>query len=132
MMYTGRSSKKECMFSWDVSSCCCRCHYTGKLASNNRVFDSSYERGRPLTFKVSIDHCNATKQSEQTWQQQGGKWPSFDTPLQGQTCLSCAVTKQTSKPCTSGKGKSVDNNTVPWEGSDADLGYIGLILSIIG
>jgi hypothetical protein len=37
-------------------SCCgallCRCHYTGRLASNNVVFDSSYERGRPLTFKV--------------------------------------------------------------------------------
>jgi FKBP-type peptidyl-prolyl cis-trans isomerase len=29
-----------------------RCHYTGRLASNNRVFDSSYERGRPLSFKV--------------------------------------------------------------------------------
>ncbi len=30
----------------------CRCHYRGKLASNNAVFDSSYERGRPLTFKA--------------------------------------------------------------------------------
>eukprot|EP00884_Botryococcus_braunii_P018912 jgi/Botrbrau1/5704/Bobra.0071s0037.1 len=29
-----------------------RCHYTGKLASNGEVFDSSYERRRPLTFKV--------------------------------------------------------------------------------
>jgi FKBP-type peptidyl-prolyl cis-trans isomerase len=29
-----------------------RCHYTGWLASNGRVFDSSYERGRPLMFKV--------------------------------------------------------------------------------
>ncbi|KAK9837432.1 hypothetical protein WJX81_002092 [Elliptochloris bilobata] len=29
-----------------------RCHYRGRLASNNAVFDSSYERGRPLTFKV--------------------------------------------------------------------------------
>jgi len=29
-----------------------RCHYTGRLASNGRVFDSSYERGRPLTFKI--------------------------------------------------------------------------------
>jgi len=28
------------------------CHYTGRLASNGKVFDSSYERGRPLTFKV--------------------------------------------------------------------------------
>jgi len=31
-----------------------RCHYTGRLASNGRVFDSSYERGRPLTFKVGV------------------------------------------------------------------------------
>eukprot|EP00879_Flechtneria_rotunda_P009280 GHRR01009715.1.p1 GENE.GHRR01009715.1~~GHRR01009715.1.p1 ORF type:complete len:196 (+),score=68.69 GHRR01009715.1:749-1336(+) len=31
-----------------------RCHYTGRLASNNRVFDSSYERGRPLTFKIGV------------------------------------------------------------------------------
>lgn len=29
-----------------------RCHYRGRLASTNAVFDSSYERGRPLTFKV--------------------------------------------------------------------------------
>ncbi len=32
----------------------CRCHYKGRLASNNAVFDSSYERGRPLTFKVRL------------------------------------------------------------------------------
>ena len=31
-----------------------RCHYRGRLASNNAVFDSSYERGRPLTFKASL------------------------------------------------------------------------------
>ncbi|EIE23709.1 hypothetical protein COCSUDRAFT_53436 [Coccomyxa subellipsoidea C-169] len=31
-----------------------RCHYRGRLASNNAVFDSSYERGRPLTFKVGV------------------------------------------------------------------------------
>ncbi|CAG9460210.1 unnamed protein product [Pedinophyceae sp. YPF-701] len=31
-----------------------RCHYTGRLASNNRVFDSSYERGRPLPFTVGV------------------------------------------------------------------------------
>ena len=29
-----------------------RCHYTGRLVSNRVVFDSSYERGRPLTFKI--------------------------------------------------------------------------------
>ncbi|KAI8465832.1 MAG: hypothetical protein J3K34DRAFT_379633 [Monoraphidium minutum] len=29
-----------------------RCHYTGRLASNGKVFDSSYTRGRPLSFKV--------------------------------------------------------------------------------
>jgi hypothetical protein len=29
-----------------------RCHYTGRLASNGKVFDSSYSRGRPLSFKV--------------------------------------------------------------------------------
>lgn len=31
-----------------------RCHYTGRLASNNAVFDSSYERGRPLSFKIGV------------------------------------------------------------------------------
>eukprot|EP00775_Hariotina_reticulata_P006694 gene6694-6917_t len=31
-----------------------RCHYTGRLVSNGRVFDSSYERGRPLTFKIGV------------------------------------------------------------------------------
>lgn len=31
-----------------------RAHYTGRLASNGRVFDSSYDRGRPLTFKVGV------------------------------------------------------------------------------
>eukprot|EP00192_Tetraselmis_astigmatica_P019579 CAMPEP_0117668610 /NCGR_PEP_ID=MMETSP0804-20121206/11651_1 /TAXON_ID=1074897 /ORGANISM="Tetraselmis astigmatica, Strain CCMP880" /LENGTH=205 /DNA_ID=CAMNT_0005476533 /DNA_START=50 /DNA_END=667 /DNA_ORIENTATION=+ len=31
-----------------------RCHYTGRLAANGRVFDSSYERGRPLTFKIGV------------------------------------------------------------------------------
>ena len=32
----------------------CRCHYTGRLQSNNAVFDSSYERRRPLSFKVIL------------------------------------------------------------------------------
>jgi FKBP-type peptidyl-prolyl cis-trans isomerase len=27
-----------------------RAHYTGRLASNGAVFDSSFERGKPLTF----------------------------------------------------------------------------------
>eukprot|EP00873_Tetraselmis_striata_P003602 jgi/Tetstr1/423866/TSEL_014490.t1 len=31
-----------------------RCHYTGRLASNNSVFDSSYNRGLPLQFKVGV------------------------------------------------------------------------------
>ena len=31
-----------------------RCHYKGKLASNNAMFDSSYERGRPLSFKIGV------------------------------------------------------------------------------
>ncbi|KAK9844414.1 hypothetical protein WJX74_002168 [Apatococcus lobatus] len=31
-----------------------KAHYTGRLASNGAVFDSSYERRRPLTFKVGI------------------------------------------------------------------------------
>ena len=31
----------------------CRCHYTGKLTSG-AVFDSSYERRKPLTFKVML------------------------------------------------------------------------------
>lgn len=36
----------------DVRSAGCRCHYRGRLASNGVVFDSSYEKGRPLSFKV--------------------------------------------------------------------------------
>ena len=28
-------------------------HYTGKLAADGRVFDSSYSRGEPTTFKVN-------------------------------------------------------------------------------
>jgi FKBP-type peptidyl-prolyl cis-trans isomerase len=32
--------------------CACRAHYAGKLESNGQQFDSSYDRGRPLTFKV--------------------------------------------------------------------------------
>jgi hypothetical protein len=46
--------------------CAVRCHYTGRLASNNRVFDSSYERGRPLTFKVgpsAVHVCPAAMKS---------------------------------------------------------------------
>lgn len=40
-----------------ASTCCTpvlllRAHYTGRLVSNGRVFDSSYERGRPLTFRI--------------------------------------------------------------------------------
>ena len=31
-----------------------RCHYKGRLASNNAMFDSSYERGRPLSFKIGV------------------------------------------------------------------------------
>mmetsp|Transcript_20670 Transcript_20670/g.24842 ORF Transcript_20670/g.24842 Transcript_20670/m.24842 type:complete len:240 (+) Transcript_20670:52-771(+) len=31
-----------------------RAHYTGRLADNGRQFDSSYERGRPLSFKVGV------------------------------------------------------------------------------
>ncbi|GBF90284.1 FKBP-type peptidyl-prolyl cis-trans isomerase [Raphidocelis subcapitata] len=35
-----------------VAGALVRAHYTGRLASNGKVFDSSYTRGRPLTFKV--------------------------------------------------------------------------------
>ncbi|CAK0783232.1 hypothetical protein CVIRNUC_006431 [Coccomyxa viridis] len=31
-----------------------RCHYKGRLASNNAIFDSSYDRGRPLSFKIGV------------------------------------------------------------------------------
>jgi len=31
-----------------------RAHYTGRLASNGRKFDSSYDRGSPLSFKVGV------------------------------------------------------------------------------
>mmetsp|Transcript_19702 Transcript_19702/g.33123 ORF Transcript_19702/g.33123 Transcript_19702/m.33123 type:complete len:227 (-) Transcript_19702:215-895(-) len=31
-----------------------RAHYTGKLASNGKKFDSSYDRGSPLPFKVGV------------------------------------------------------------------------------
>lgn len=37
-----------------VSGANIRCHYRGRLASNNAVFDSSYERGRPLSFKIGV------------------------------------------------------------------------------
>jgi peptidylprolyl isomerase len=30
----------------------CRAHYAGRLESSGKQFDSSYDRGRPLTFKV--------------------------------------------------------------------------------
>jgi len=30
-----------------------RCHYTGRL-SNGRIFDTSYDRGRPLAFTVGV------------------------------------------------------------------------------
>ncbi|CAD7698462.1 unnamed protein product [Ostreobium quekettii] len=29
-------------------------HYTGRLFSNNKVFDSSYQRGSPLSFNVGV------------------------------------------------------------------------------
>lgn len=29
-----------------------RAHYAGRLESNGKQFDSSYDRGRPLTFRV--------------------------------------------------------------------------------
>mmetsp|Transcript_39238 Transcript_39238/g.54495 ORF Transcript_39238/g.54495 Transcript_39238/m.54495 type:complete len:230 (+) Transcript_39238:165-854(+) len=31
-----------------------RAHYTGRLASNGAVFDSSYDRGSPLQFQVGV------------------------------------------------------------------------------
>lgn len=31
-----------------------RCHYTGRLSSNGQVFDSSYERRRPLSFTIGV------------------------------------------------------------------------------
>jgi len=31
-----------------------RCHYRGRLASNQAVFDASYDRGRPLSFTVGV------------------------------------------------------------------------------
>ncbi len=52
-----------------VACCCCctqtddrcapnthRAHYTGRLASTGTKFDSSYDRGRPLSFKVCCCH----------------------------------------------------------------------------
>ncbi|PNW72257.1 hypothetical protein CHLRE_16g675550v5 [Chlamydomonas reinhardtii] len=30
-----------------------RCHYNGRL-TNGKVFDSSYERGRPLSFQIGV------------------------------------------------------------------------------
>eukprot|EP00558_Chaetoceros_sp_UNC1202_P004806 CAMPEP_0197242788 /NCGR_PEP_ID=MMETSP1429-20130617/8430_1 /TAXON_ID=49237 /ORGANISM="Chaetoceros sp., Strain UNC1202" /LENGTH=110 /DNA_ID=CAMNT_0042702883 /DNA_START=37 /DNA_END=369 /DNA_ORIENTATION=+ len=30
------------------------CHYTGTLASNGQVFDSSHKRNRPFQFKVGV------------------------------------------------------------------------------
>ena len=37
-----------------VAGAMIRCHYTGRLQSNGAVFDSSYERGRPLEFKIGV------------------------------------------------------------------------------
>ncbi|GBG67225.1 hypothetical protein CBR_g84888 [Chara braunii] len=31
-----------------------KAHYTGRLASNGRIFDSSYDRGRPFVFRVGV------------------------------------------------------------------------------
>ena len=31
-----------------------RAHYEGRLDSNGAVFDSSYDRGRPLSFKIGV------------------------------------------------------------------------------
>lgn len=48
----------RCKYMITQASTCCtpvlllRAHYTGRLVSNGRVFDSSYERGRPLTFRI--------------------------------------------------------------------------------
>ncbi|KAK9814292.1 hypothetical protein WJX72_003523 [[Myrmecia] bisecta] len=42
---TGPSPQKGAMI---------RCHYMGRLASNGAVFDSSYERRRPLSFKIGV------------------------------------------------------------------------------
>lgn len=57
-----------------LSPCCapCRCHYTGRLASNNAVFDSSYERGKPLSFKVGCQPglpvpCGTCKRARHQW-----------------------------------------------------------------
>lgn len=33
---------------------CHRAHYTGRLASTGAKFDSSYDRGRPLSFKIGV------------------------------------------------------------------------------
>jgi hypothetical protein len=30
------------------------CHYTGRLVSNQQVFDSSVERGQPLSFFIGV------------------------------------------------------------------------------
>ena len=37
-----------------VAGAMIRCHYTGRLQTNGAVFDSSYERGRPLEFKIGV------------------------------------------------------------------------------
>lgn len=42
-----------------------RAHYAGKLESNGKQFDSSYDRGRPLTFRVGGGEV--IKGSFRTW-----------------------------------------------------------------
>jgi hypothetical protein len=45
----GWSAEAEGFHGWSA-----RAHYTGKLASNGRKFDSSYDRGSPLQFKARL------------------------------------------------------------------------------
>jgi hypothetical protein len=70
-----------------------RCHYTGRLASNV-VFDSSYERGRPLTFKV-VSSSSSSLQCDSTRMQLGSALltckPIWAPAGAARCCLCCGI-----------------------------------------
>ena len=42
-----------------------KAHYSGRLASNGQKFDSSYDRGKPLVFKVGVRQVIQVRASEE-------------------------------------------------------------------
>ena len=48
-----------------------RAHYTGRLQSNGAVFDSSYERRKPLVFQVGRAEGPACRRLSPSWVRRG-------------------------------------------------------------